>query len=51
MPKEAEVQAGKLVDAVKSSMSINRIVIFLFVAGYLYVNISMQMVFFAQSRC
>jgi hypothetical protein len=44
MPKEAEVQTGKLVDAVKS-LSINRIVIFIFVAGYLYVNISMQMVF------
>jgi hypothetical protein len=28
-------------------MSINRIVIFLFVGGYLFVNISIQMVFFA----
>jgi hypothetical protein len=47
MPKEAEVHTGKQFDAARSSMSLNRIVSFIIVAGYLLVNIRMQMVFSA----
>jgi hypothetical protein len=47
MPKEAEVHTGKQSDAAESSISLNRIVGFIIIAGYLLVNIRMQMVFFA----
>jgi hypothetical protein len=49
MPKEAEVDTGKPFDAARSSMSLDRIVSFIVVAGHLLVNIRMQMVFFAGS--
>ena len=45
LPKGAEIDTGKQFDAARSSMSFNRIVSFIVVAGYLLVNIRMQMVF------